>query len=82
MKYIKIQQKNDNVPTRNKYIDEYMFVYAYVFFTKSFLHQNISSLHFLHAEDTLSLSLTHTHTHNIFTTGNIGVFRTEIHEIL
>ena len=52
------------------------------FFTKSFLHQNISSLHFLHAEDTLSLSLSHTHTHNIFTTGNIGVFRTEIHEIL
>ena len=50
------------------------------FLQKSFLHQNISSLHFLHAEDTLSLS--HTHTHNIFTTGNIGVFRTEIHEIL
>ena len=48
------------------------------FLQKSFLHQNISSLHFLHAEDTLSL----THTHNIFTTGNIGVFRTEIHEIL
>jgi len=52
------------------------------FLQKSFLHQNISSLHFLHAEDTLSLSLSHTHTHNIFTTGNIGVFRTEIHEIL
>ena len=62
---------------------KYMFVYAYVFYKKSFLHPKyISSLHFLHAEDTLSLSLSHTHTHNIFTTGNIGVFRTEIHEIL
>ena len=42
------------------------------FLQKSFLHQNISSLHFLHAEDTLSLS--HTHTHTTFSQLEILVF--------